>query len=506
MNASILRALFEDSLQQVLDNRVFRLLVILTICMVAPTFLIGFHDDHISLLWAWDYGYGELTSTLGVPIPPDVRPAEMLIKGVQTVVIEGLAGFAGIIFCIAATAFFVPRMLEKGAADTLFSKPISRATLLLMRYVSGLLFVGVLSLVLVGGMYAGFAMVSGYTDTGFLWSAVTLVYLYAMLHAFSVLVGTITRSSVAAILVVLMLFMFSGCIHSAWIFKEYAQENVALELLRTEMREEGSGRVEGEEDEEWFLESLSLTLNTFHYILPKTGDAKTITGMLREAVEGTGPALEDTEARVVFKDHPGAMSLMGSATPDFEDPVIWIPSDPDADARQRVFLTRRDRAPTEEPPPGERVRRLIASRVASAFDKDLEAREERGELFEGPSKERAMFGPNQLIVVRWQEGSANDSLHRARFFFHFSDWLYEVDLTVPRNHMDDETYEEWENDFFWGLALGAQQFRGPMQWYDDEFGWKSPWKFNAFFSIGTSLAFAMFCLGLSVFRLNRYDF
>ena len=117
-----------------------------------------------------------------------------------------------------------------------------------------------------------------------------------------------------------------------------------------------------------------------------------------------------------------------------------------------------------------------------------------------------MFGPNQLIVVRWQEGSANDALYRARFFFHFSDWLYEVDLTVPRNHMDDETYEEWENDFFWGLALGAQQFRGPMQWYDDEFGWKSPWKFNAFFSIGTSLAFAMFCLGLSVFRLNRYDF
>ena len=107
MNASILRALFEDSLQQVLDNRVFRLLVILTICMVAPTFLIGFHDDHISLLWAWDYGYGELTSTLGVPIPPDVRPAEMLIKGVQTVVIEGLAGFAGIIFCITRYSCFI---------------------------------------------------------------------------------------------------------------------------------------------------------------------------------------------------------------------------------------------------------------------------------------------------------------------------------------------------------------------------------------------------------------
>ena len=144
MNTSIVRALFEDSLHQVLDNKVFRLLVIFTICMVAPTFLIGFHSDHLSILWNWDYSYNEL-APLGLRVPPNVRADEMLIKGIQTVVIEGVAGVVGIIFCIAATAFFVPRMLEKGAADTLFSKPVSRITLLVMRYFSGLLFVGVLS-------------------------------------------------------------------------------------------------------------------------------------------------------------------------------------------------------------------------------------------------------------------------------------------------------------------------------------------------------------------------
>jgi ABC-type transport system involved in multi-copper enzyme maturation permease subunit len=365
----------------------------------------------------------------------------------------------------------------------------------------------VLSITLVGGMYAGFALVSGYTDTGFLWSAVTLIYLYAILHAFSVLVGTITRSSVAAILVVLMMFMFSGCIHRAWIFSEYAQQNTMLEILRTEMREEGSGRIEDDdEDESGFLAALKVTLNTLHYTLPKTGDASTITGMLRQAVEGTGPALEDTEAHIVFAEHPEGMIRMGSSTPDFEDPVIWVSREADADDRQKVYLTRRDRAPKEAPPEGERVRRLIASRVANAFEDGLEEREERGELFEGPSKERAMFGPNQLIVVRWQEGSANDALHRARFFFHFSAWLYEIDITVPRNTMDTESYEEWESEFFRGLGIGAEQFRGPMQWYEDEFGWNSTWKFNAWFSIASSLAFALVCLLAATFRLNRYDF
>ncbi|MCH2105357.1 MAG: ABC transporter permease [Planctomycetes bacterium] len=507
MNANILAALFQDSLQQVLDNRVFRLLVIMTICMVAPTFLIGFHQDHISMLWMWEYSYSELTATLGVPVPPDVRPDEMLIKGIQTVVIEGIAGVAGIIFCIAATAFFVPRMLEKGAADTLFSKPISRTALLVMRYFSGLLFVTVLSFALVGGMWTGFALVSGYTDTGFLWSAVTLVYLYALLHSFSVLVGTVTRSSVAAILLVLMMFMFSGCVHRGWVFKEYAQESYALEVLRIEMREEGSGELREEEEEDsTLLNFLTVLLDTLHYTLPKTGDATTITGMLREAVEGTGPALNDTEASVVFEDHPEGMTLIGSSTPDFDEPVTWVPRDPDADARQRVFLKRRGREPEEAPAPGERVRRLVASRVASAFEDGLDERADRGELLSGPSKERAMFGPNQLIAVRWEEGSESDGLHRSRFFFHFSEWLYEIDLTVPHAMMGDEAYEEWEDDFFRGLSIGTEQFRGPMQWYEDEFGWDAPWKFNAFFSIGTSLAFALFCLLLSIFRLNRYDF
>ena len=84
MNKNIRRALYEDALQQVLDNRVFRLLVILVLCLVAPTFLIGFHSDHISLLWFWEYQYSELTLGLGIPIPADVRPDELLIKGMQT--------------------------------------------------------------------------------------------------------------------------------------------------------------------------------------------------------------------------------------------------------------------------------------------------------------------------------------------------------------------------------------------------------------------------------------
>ena len=53
MNLTILRALFEDARQQVLDNKVFRLLILLTALPILGTFLVGFREDHISFLWGY---------------------------------------------------------------------------------------------------------------------------------------------------------------------------------------------------------------------------------------------------------------------------------------------------------------------------------------------------------------------------------------------------------------------------------------------------------------------
>ena len=80
MNSSILRALFQDSLQQVIDNKIFRLMVILVLVMIGLTFLIQIREDGISFLWIWDYSYRELTASFGLPIPDDFKPGEMLIK------------------------------------------------------------------------------------------------------------------------------------------------------------------------------------------------------------------------------------------------------------------------------------------------------------------------------------------------------------------------------------------------------------------------------------------
>ena len=78
MNSNILRALFQDSLQQVIDNKIFRLLVILVLVMIGLTFLFQIREDGISFLWIWEYSYREVVAVFGLPLPDNLQPGEFL--------------------------------------------------------------------------------------------------------------------------------------------------------------------------------------------------------------------------------------------------------------------------------------------------------------------------------------------------------------------------------------------------------------------------------------------
>jgi hypothetical protein len=49
-------------------------------------------------------------------------------------------------------------------------------------------------------------------------------------------------------------------------------------------------------------------------------------------------------------------------------------------------------------------------------------------------------------------------------------------------------------------------FLGKDEWYEKRFGWTAPLRFNAFFSLLSSFAFAALMLGISAWRLSRIDF
>ncbi len=503
MNTHTARALFKDAFFQVLDNMVFRLLVIVVFCLIAPTFLVSFGKDEISILFGWKtIAYSDLSTFFGGSGALGPNPHEVVIQQVQSLFVESLAGNFGVLLCLAATAFFVPRMLEKGEADTLFSKPIGRFTLLFARYSAGVLFVGLLALVLVLGMHLGFLLRSGYSDPGFLWGALTLTYVFALIHAFSTAVGVMTRSSVAALLLSIILFMFNGCIHQVWTLKEYGTE---VERLRTESAEDDTDMLQGSQTNP-AVKFLAAVLDGFHYVLPKTNDADVLTKQLRKAVAGGDFVIEDPGGKLAVVHDPDALAR-GTTEREVDlsaSPATWTASE---GGREVARLTLGRKLRTVEKKSGDKVRtvRTSASTAANELVKSLNA---RTDLEGKPTRSTPLSDGAVRELVSWKERRDGALVARDHAFLPLDDWMYEIDVAADAGWYERNSQADALQEFF--RALKPQRDRAgdipPDEWYERRFGFGGPTKYNAIFSLSTSIAFAALMLLIARWRLSRIDF
>ncbi|MDP6519533.1 MAG: ABC transporter permease subunit [Planctomycetota bacterium] len=512
MNKSTASALLLDAFYQVLDDKIFRLLVILTIAMVAPTVLVGFQEEHISVLFGLkEYPYDTLVQFFGMRLSADAEPNVFIIQSLQTLVIEGLAGTLGIVFCIAATAFFSPRILEKGAADTTFSRPVSRLTLLLSRYFSGLLFVTILAVILIGGMHLGFLIFSGYSDPGFLWSVPTLIYLFSILHGFSVCVGVFTRSSTAAVLATLILFMFSGCIHKGWEAKEWSVNQDILETMRYDLGGRDDMPDISQDDDEPEVASgvlgfILTSLDVAHFILPKTGDADLITRKVRALVTEPTPVLEDEDAHLTITHHPSDFELVATA-PTLEEPGLeWIHHDEDGRLVGTIRASRRSRLPDPDAAQADQQRRPKKVRAVDAAKQLHEEVTGLASTSGTPSQGREPVETLYTAYVSWTEERAGEEIRHIAHFFTFGNNIFRVEGEFASDWANQDHQDTRMLRFIGNFRFAGFGVQGSNAWYKDQFDWDAPLRYNIFFSIASSLAFCLTSLACAAWRLSRLDF
>ena len=102
-------------------------------------------------------------------------------------------------------------MLEKGNIEILVSKPISRSMLLIYKYVGGLLYVFLLSVLLIGGSWLALSLRSGFWNPTYLYSIGVQTFYFAILYSVSVLFGVLWRSWIGSILMTILAWiLFTG--------------------------------------------------------------------------------------------------------------------------------------------------------------------------------------------------------------------------------------------------------------------------------------------------------
>jgi ABC-type transport system involved in multi-copper enzyme maturation permease subunit len=218
------------------------------------------HSRKVGLLFGiWQFDLGRLTV------------GQFMTSFVHTPLIRYLAGWVGIVIAVIITAGFVPGMMQKGTVDLLLVKPISRAMLLIYKYLGGLCFVLLNAAVLVLGTWIAFGFSTGNWSPWYLASVPVLTFYFAILYAMSMLIGVLTRSPLAAVLITIGVWAFLGVVSYAY---QEIHRPVAEKFLEKEMP------------------AVLTTVDSIHLVLPKPGDLDTLNKFLILRANGAEEMLE----------------------------------------------------------------------------------------------------------------------------------------------------------------------------------------------------------------------
>ena len=191
------------------------------------------------------------------------------------------------ILALLSTASMFPD-LASGGVDTMLSKPIGRARLFLTKFATGLLFTALQVTVFAVLAFAVLGIRGGAWEFGMFVTVPLMVVFFSYLFALQAVVGLITRSPIASIIVTLLFWIFIFLVHAGEqltltgkIANRLEVEGISakIETLQTDAAKEGL-RVELTRQEEyqgnWELaHGIFYALKT---VVPKTTETANLVG------------------------------------------------------------------------------------------------------------------------------------------------------------------------------------------------------------------------------------
>ena len=219
-------ALLLDAYRQLNSQKLFWLAMAISMLIVVAFAATGINESGISVFGytfegAWntamikpDVFYKFVFATLGVPL---------------------WLAWGATILALISTASMFPDMLSGGSIDLYLSKPISRIRLLLTRFVAGLMFVGLQVAVFTIASFFVIGIRGGSWEIGLLVAIPAVLVFFSYLFAICTVVGLVTRSTIASLLVTLLAWFAFFCIEGAEggiLLGKVVQEQRAIALNR----------------------------------------------------------------------------------------------------------------------------------------------------------------------------------------------------------------------------------------------------------------------------------
>ena len=295
-------AILVDTYRELASKRLFWLSMALSGLVVLIFALIGINEKGMSIL-GWTLEIPFINSTL--MDASDFYKLAFYALGVRF----WLAWLACLLALVASAGLF-PELVSSGTVETLLARPIARWRLYVFKFTGGLLFTALQVMVFCTASFVVIGVRGGAWEPGLFLAVPMVALLYSYLFSVCALIGTVTRSGIAALLLTVLFwgFLFTlntseQMVNSFRIAK--IEERSAIDrLMDTRRQKDANADVSDLEQERQNAEDAIRPLTTAHRILfaaktilPKTDETVALVQRwTTEAANLQDVASEDDEA------------------------------------------------------------------------------------------------------------------------------------------------------------------------------------------------------------------
>ncbi len=289
-------AQFVSAYRELNARKLFWVALILNAVVIGAVAAIGIDEKGISI-----FGYA-----LGIPgvnsrLFPDGKLYKLIIT---TVGVSFWLSWISTILALLSTASMFPD-LATGGVDTLLSKPIGRTRLLLTKFATGLLFTALQVSVFAVLAFLVLGIRGGVWEIGLFVVVPLMVVFFSYLFAVQAVVGLVTRSPIASVIVACLFWIFVFLVHSGEQFTLFGATASRLEIegmekklasLQTEEAKSGlAAKLEEQKanDGNWRL--AHGIFFAFKTVLPKTTETANLVARELDVRVNNAPADEEPQ-------------------------------------------------------------------------------------------------------------------------------------------------------------------------------------------------------------------
>jgi ABC-type transport system involved in multi-copper enzyme maturation permease subunit len=199
-------AIFYDAYRELNAKKLFWIVLAISCIVVAAFGAVGISDKGITILW-WEFPSGlNLTQFISPALFYKIMFANLGVKIWLT--------WIAAILALVSTASMIPDFISSGSIELALSKPIGRLRLFITKYLAGLLFVTLQVLVFTCAAFLVIGIRGKAWEPGLFWAVPLTVLCFSYVFCVCALLGLVTRSTIASLLLTLLLWFGVFGVHT----------------------------------------------------------------------------------------------------------------------------------------------------------------------------------------------------------------------------------------------------------------------------------------------------